>query len=114
MSELQKPKLETITVITETRPKDRRRSPRAKISKPLQLRPDDPRLEQTVHATVNASRGGFYFRTSDRRYYVGMRLAAIFPYAALDPCNERHLCEVIRVERLADSSFGVAVRILMR
>ena len=94
--------------------KEQRRGRRAKISKPVRVRPVDPNYKEEVQTTLDASRSGLYFTTRARHYYVGMRVRVTFPYAGFDPCQSESTGEVVRVEQLEDGRFGVAVRILLR
>ncbi len=94
--------------------KEQRRSPRAKISKPLRVRPVDPNYKEEVQTTLNASRTGLYFTTQAKHYYLGMLVRVTFPYAGLDPCHSEYSGEVVRIEKLGDGRFGIAVRILLR
>jgi hypothetical protein len=43
-----------------------------------------------------------------------MRVRVTFPYHLPDPVETEYLGEVVRVERLDDGRFGVAVRFLLR
>jgi PilZ domain-containing protein len=94
--------------------KEQRRNPRAKISKPLRVRPVDPNYKEEVQTTLNASRNGLYFTTPAEHYYVGMLVRVTFPYVGLDPCHSEYSGEVVRIEKLQDGRFGIAVRILLR
>ncbi len=101
-------------VVTRLPGKDLRRNPRAKISKPVRVRPSDPRYQEEVQTTLNASRDGVYFTTGAEHYYTGMYVRVVFPYALNDLCNMELLGEVVRIERLPDGRRGIAVRILLR
>lgn len=101
-------------VITALPRRELRRNPRAKISKPVRVRPSDPRCQEEVQTTLNASRDGVYFTTGAEHYYPGMQVRVVFPYASNDLCNIELLGEVVRIERLADGRRGIAVRILLR
>jgi hypothetical protein len=93
--------------------KDRRAERRVKISRLTLVRPSDPKYKEQVHTTLNASRDGLYFTTGAKHYYIGMRLRVTSGYAPNDPCNSVSFGEVVRIERLKDSRFGIAVRILV-
>ncbi len=94
--------------------KEQRRGRRAKISKPVRVRPLDPNYKEEVQTTLNASRSGLYFTTRAGHYYLGMLVRVTFPYAGFDPCHSEYSGEVVRVEELEDGRFGVAVRIYLR
>jgi hypothetical protein len=93
---------------------DRRESQRTNVSKAVRLRPLDPKYEEEVRATLNASRDGLYFRSWAEHYQIGMRLLVTFPYASVDLCNSEYVGEVLRIDQLEDSSWGIALRIQSR
>lgn len=93
-----------------------RRNRRAKISKPLRVRPSEPRDEhfEDLPISVNASKEGIYFHTRRSNYYKGMRVFVTFPFtSAHDPMNCEYVAEVVRVEPLANGKFGVALHLKM-
>lgn len=95
---------------------EKRHSRRAKIAKPLRVRPSDPRDDhfEDMPVSANASREGIYFTTRRQGYYKGMRVFVTFPYAsANDPANSEYMGEIIRVEELPNGKFGVAVHLKM-
>ena len=95
---------------------DKRRSRRAKIAKPLRVRPSEPRDEhfEDMPVSINASKEGIYFQTRRDTYYKGMRVFVTFPYtSAHDPMNCEYVAEVVRVESLANGRFGVALHLKM-
>ena len=95
---------------------EQRRSRRAKIAKPLRVRPSDPRDEhfEDVPISVNASKEGIYFTTRRSNYYKGMRLFVTFPFSsAHDPMNCEYVAQVVRVENLPNNRFGIAVHLKM-
>jgi len=101
---------------TEVQYKEQRRSRRAKISKPLRVRPSEPRDEhfEDLPVSINASKEGIYFHTRRNTYYKGMRVFVTFPFAsAHDPMNCEYVAEVVRVETLANARFGVALHLKM-
>ncbi|MGD0955288.1 MAG: hypothetical protein ABR953_00480 [Candidatus Acidiferrales bacterium] len=93
---------------------ERRRTRRAKLSKPVRARPSDPKYKGEVRTTLNASRDGFYFTTWADHYYVGMSVGVIFPYASVDLCDSESVGRIVRIDRLTDGCLGVAVQILLR
>ena len=98
----------------ETQYPEKRRSRRAKIAKPLRVRPSEPRDEhfEDLPLSVNASKEGIYFQTRRTNYYMGMLLFVTFPFSsANDPLNCEYVAEVVRVETLANGRFGVAVHL---
>lgn len=94
----------------------KRRSRRAKIARPVRVRPSDPRDEhfEDLPVSVNASKDGIYFTSRRKSYYKGMRLFVTFPYGSPhDPMNCEYVAEVVRVEDLPNGKFGVAVNLKM-
>jgi hypothetical protein len=95
---------------------EKRRSRRAKIAKPLRVRPSEPRDEhfEDMPVSINASKEGIYFHTRRSGYYKGMRVFVTFPFSsAHDPMNCEYVAEVVRVEPLPNARFGVALHLLM-
>lgn len=98
----------------EKRP-ERRRSRRAKIARPVRVRPSAPRDEhfEDFPTSVNASREGIYFLSRNEKYYAGMSVFVTFPFIApQDPMNCEYTAHVVRVEGLGAGKFGVAVELL--
>jgi hypothetical protein len=100
----------------ETQFKEHRHGRRAKIVKPLRVRPSEPRDDhfEDHPVSVNASREGIYFHSRRDDYYKGMRVFVTFPFSSQhDPMNCEYVAEVVRVEKLANGRFGVAVSLKM-
>jgi len=94
----------------------KRRSRRAKISRPLRVRPSEPRDDhfEDMPVSLNASREGIFFSTRKEAYYPGMRVFVTFPYSSPhDPMNCEYVAQVVRVEKLPSGKLGVAVNLLM-
>jgi hypothetical protein len=93
-----------------------RRSRRAKIARPVRVRPSEPRDEhfEDLPISVNASKEGIYFISRRQAYYPGMRVFVTFPFSsAHDPMNCEYVAEVVRVEKLPNGRSGVAVHLKM-
>ena len=93
-----------------------RRSRRAKVAKPLRVRPSEPRDDpfEDMPISVNASKEGIYFTTRRPVYYKGMRVFVTFPFtSAKDPMRSEYIAEVTRIENLPHGRFGIAVHLLM-
>lgn len=93
-----------------------RRSRRAKISRTLRVRPSEPRDDhfEDLPTSINASKEGIFFTTRRNTYYPGMRVFVTFPYSSPhDPMNSEYVAQVVRVEKLPNGKFGVAVNLLM-
>jgi hypothetical protein len=101
---------------TQVQYKEQRRSRRAKIAKPMRVRPSDPRDEhfEDLPISVNASKEGLYFHSRRSTYYKGMRVFVTFPFTSKhDPMNCEYIAEVVRVETLANGRFGIALHLKM-
>ena len=93
-----------------------RRSRRAKIARTLRVRPSEPRDEhfEDLSTSINASKEGIFFSTRRATYYPGMRVFVTFPYSSpYDPMNCEYVAQVVRVDKLPNGKFGVAVNLLM-
>ena len=94
----------------------KRSSRRAKMARPLRVRPSEPRDEhfEDLPVSVNASKEGIYFTTRREAYYPGMRVFVTFPFSsAHDPMNCEYVAQVLRVDKLPNGKFGVAVHLQM-
>ncbi len=95
---------------------DKRRSRRAKIARTLRVRPSEPKDEhfEDLPVSINASKEGILFKTRQPTYYPGMRVFVTFPYSSPhDPMNCEYVAQVVRVDKLPNGRFGVAVNLLM-
>jgi len=95
---------------------DNRVSRRAKIARPVRVRPSEPRDDhfEDLPISVNASKEGIYFTTRLHSYYPGMRVFVTFPYSSPhDPMNCEYVAQVVRVEKLENGKTGVAVHLKM-
>ena len=95
---------------------ERRGSRRCKITQLMRIRPSDPEKENfdDMRGTVSVSRSGVYFQTSEISYEIGMRLFVTMPYSHdAHGMNREYLCEVVRVDALANGMTGVGFKILM-
>jgi hypothetical protein len=94
----------------------KRRSRRAKIARILRVRPSDPKDEhfEDLPVSINTSKEGVLFKTRRTTYYPGMRVFVTFPYSSPhDPMNCEYVAQVVRVDKLPNERFGVAVNLLM-
>jgi hypothetical protein len=95
---------------------EKRSGRRAKMARPVRVRPSEPRDEhfEDLPVSVNASKEGIYFTTRRNSYYKGMRVFVTFPFSSPhDPMNCEYVAEVVRVEELPNGKFGVAVHLKM-
>ena len=104
----------TETAVITPAEQEHRASRRVKLSRPLLARPSDPKYKEEVQVTLNTSRDGLYFSTRAKHYHVGMRVSVILGYAPTDRCNSTSFGKVVRIDRLEDGSFGIAVHIEIR
>src|SRR5579862_4830734 len=107
---------EAMSEKVEKRVTDNRVSRRAKIAKPVRVRPSEPRDDhfEDIPVSVNASKTGIYFVTRLHSYYPGMRVFVTFPYSSPhDPMNAEYVAQVVRVEKLENGKTGVAVNLKM-
>jgi hypothetical protein len=95
---------------------DKRLSHRARIARPVRVRPSEPRDDhfEDLPISVNASKTGIYFASRLHSYYPGMRVFVTFPYSSPhDPMNCEYVAQVVRVEKLENGKTGVAVHLKM-
>jgi hypothetical protein len=95
---------------------DKRVASRAKIARPVRVRPSEPRDDHfdDLPISVNASKSGIYFTSRLKSYYPGMRVFVTFPYSSPhDPMNCEYVAQVVRVEKLESGKTGVAVHLQM-
>jgi len=93
-----------------------RRARRAKLARPMRVRPSEPRDDhfEDLPTSVNASKHGIYFVSRRSNYYKGMRVFVTFPYtSAHDPMTSEYLAEVVRIDALPKDKFGIAVDLKM-
>jgi hypothetical protein len=104
------------TSTTEAAAAEHRRARRAKLARPMRVRPSEPREDhfEDLPNSVNASKHGIYFISKRANYYKGMRVFVTFPYtSAHDPMNSEYLAEVVRIDALPNKKVGVAVDLKM-
>lgn len=100
----------------QTSSTEKRRSRRAKIGRPVRVRPSEPRDDhfEDLPISVNASKDGLYFVSRAQSYYPGMRVFVTFPFSSPhDPMNCEYVGQVVRVEKLDAGKTGVAVHLQM-
>jgi hypothetical protein len=94
--------------------KERRRNPRVKMARPVLVNPHDPFYLEEVQTTVNISKDGYYFITAASHYYMGMNVGVTFPYTPGDPCNMEKQAKVVRIDKLPEGKFGIALQLVLR
>jgi hypothetical protein len=113
---VKEPSSKSATLESQKQYPEKRGSRRAKISRPLRVRPSEPRDKhfEDFPVSINASKDGIYFKTKLKSYYPGMRLFVTFPFtSAHDPMNCEYIAEVLRVDELPKAMFAVAVSLKM-
>src|ERR1700739_1456991 len=96
-------------------PQDKRRSRRIRIGQPLKIRATDPHYAelQDTNTTKNVSREGISFVSQFGAYREGMRVFVDMPHhSPPQPQDREYLGQVVRVDKLADDQWGVAVQLL--
>ena len=93
-------------------PAERRRKRRVLISAPVRVRGVDVTraVPDEISTTIDVSRLGLLFITSDARYHCGMEVAVVFPYSSAPTAihTEQH-GHVVRVEKSQDGRRAVAI-----
>jgi hypothetical protein len=92
---------------------ERRQTRRENVSESIHICPCDSEYPEEVCTTLNVSRTGLYFATSRNHYYPGMNVIVTFDSCSANSMPQEYIGDVIRLERLEDSKWGVAIRILM-
>ena len=116
MVSVQPTKKDTMPEVPAKTQPDKRVGRRAKIARPVRVRPSDPRDDhfEDLPVSVNASKEGIYFTSRRKSYYKGMRVFVTFPFSSPhDPMNCEYVAEVVRVEELPNGKMGVAVQLKM-
>jgi hypothetical protein len=102
------------SLVAQAPARERRAAGRFPIAGPLHARSAQSSWEEYIDSVevANASRGGLYFTTRSAHYRVGMRVSLSLGCWPAIGRDSPVFGEVVRIDRL-ESSFGVAVRILM-
>jgi hypothetical protein len=93
--------------------KECRLTPRENLSEPVLVRPCDPQYPEEICTTMNVSRNGFYFVTSTEHYFVGMNVIVTLNFGPDDPMHHEQIGDVLRLDRVENNKWGVAIRILI-
>jgi hypothetical protein len=89
-----------------------RREERANISQSMRIRPANMQLPEEAITTVDVSRGGLLFESATAHYYDGMEVYVTHDAASGDRATPEERGSVVRVQKLADERYRVAVRII--
>jgi hypothetical protein len=84
------------------------------MAQPVRVRPSEPGAHDfdDVLATLDVCRDGIYFPTERDTYKEGMRLFVTFPFRGESEMDSEYIAQVVRIDRLPDGKFGVAVHLL--
>jgi hypothetical protein len=92
---------------------ERRQASRENVSESVLICPCAPEYSEEVCTTLNMSRTGLYVATSKDHYFPGMNVIVTLNSRSANPMPQQYIGDVIRLLRLEDSKWGVAIRILM-
>jgi hypothetical protein len=91
---------------------ERRNQPRIDLSQIVRIRPFDPSLPPEYCTTYNVSHDGLYLATSAGHYAPGMRVYVTSDFQPGSPLNRAVAGVVVRVDKLEDDKWGVAIHIV--
>jgi hypothetical protein len=91
--------------------KDRRRQPRTNLTQTVFIRPLNSRLPPDSCTTFNVSQGGLYLATTARHYAPGVNVYVTSDFQSDSPVNYAMSGVVVRVEKLENGQWGVAIHI---
>ena len=103
-----------ISRLTSPRPRDERRSShRFRRGEQVLVCLFGREYDEEIHTLANRSRDGIYFETCSSQYRVGMPIS-VTPASELPPgWGSPSFGKIVRINQLADSGWGIAVKILM-
>jgi len=90
---------------------ERRRQPRTNLSEVIFIRTSDSRLPPDSCTTVNISQDGLYLATLADHYAPGVKVYVTSDFQSGSPMNYATAGVVVRVERLKDDKWGVAINL---
>ena len=96
--------------ILPTESTERRREPRTDLSQVVRIRPFDSNLLPEDCTTLNVSQDGLYFATSKGHYARGVYVYVTSDFQSENPMDHAVAGVVVRVERLEEDKWGVAIR----
>jgi hypothetical protein len=92
-------------------PQDRRISFRINQSWTVRIRPAESQYAEEIRTTLNVSWDGLYFATSIGHYFSGMIVYVTRDFHSNDPANLEERGTVVRVDKLKEGRWGVAVHL---
>jgi hypothetical protein len=90
---------------------DRRISLRINQSRTVRIRPAESQYPAEIRITLNVSRDGLYFATSISHYFPGMIVYITRDLGSNDPAIREEQGTVVRVDKLKEGRWGVAVHL---
>jgi hypothetical protein len=94
-----------------TEPIERRRQERINLAQIVAIRPVDSRSHPDVCTTFNVSKHGLYLATSAGHYAPGVKIYLTSDFEPGSPLTYAMTGVVIRVSKLEDYRWGLAIRI---
>ena len=89
-----------------------RRTPRTILQQVVRIRPFNPELPPEYCTTVNLSQDGLYFTTTAAHYVVGTNVYVTGDFQPGSPIHRAVAGAVVRIDKLEDERFGIAIQIL--
>jgi len=90
---------------------ERRRQPRTNFSQVVRIIRFDPGWPPEYCTTFNVSQNGLYFATSEDHYAPGMNVYVTSDFRPDSQINYAMAAVVVRVEKLEENKWGVAIHI---
>src|ERR1700758_2540835 len=91
---------------------ERRHSPRTDLRQVVRIRPFDPQLPPEYCTTLNLSPDGLYFTTGAAHYAVGTNVYVTGDFQPGSPIHKAVAGVVVRVDKLPEDRFGIAIQII--
>ena len=90
---------------------ERRRQPRTSLSQVVRIRRFDPSWPLEYCTTLNVSQDGLYFATSEGHYAPGINVYVTSDFRPDSSINYAMAGMVVRVDKLEEDKWGVAIHI---
>ena len=90
---------------------DRHTSSPINQSQTVRIRPVESQYAQEIRPTLNVTWDGLYFATSIGHYFSGMIVYVAREFQSSDPANEEKQGTVVRVDKMKEGRWGVAVHL---
>jgi hypothetical protein len=94
-----------------TDPTERRLQPRTNLSQVVRIRRFDPSWPPEYYTTSNVSQDGLYFSTSEGHYTLGINVYVTSDFRPNSSINYAMAGVVVRVDKLENDKWGVAIHI---